>query len=262
MKKELEKFLNNTTEEIKNLDFEKIDEAKRKEIENLIVKADKQLKTLLNRDVNLHKAIHESNYVKNKDTISNVGAYQVLAAFNLLLLFAIGKNIENINEQTRLSEKLRDINQNYDTYKKIVTDYYFLNNKDLTEILLSDKTISEIRNEQTMLLQELNNCAEAIKKETKNHNAFSKAIHLIWEFDTTKGLDADNVKVVLSYVNDLFSANVNEQDVVNIATLNQVIMNNNFDLDIKTEFTRELLQELSDQATNEKNKVLDVEFER
>ena len=239
MKKELKKFVENFAKKVEKLDLKPFLQKG-----NRIATNSAQQISELKHEMMRHEEQGQENVIS-----ALAGAAFFRIATRAFILAEIVKRLEQQRDVEKLTDRLEEINKNEELFDKILDDYKFMDKEQLADMVLdTDKTLTEIRSEQQELLTNLQASKEAIEPTVEGHSDYSKAAHLLLEFDTAYGLDETNAKIALAYANDAYGADLNARDVANIAVVNNAIVNGEKEFDFGAEIDRPKLEMAASEA--------------
>jgi len=201
LKEEMERFKNNF---FKN----------QKELENHQSVAHKQFLFLQKEE----ERILKNNEIFLKSESGKIAGMNGIALLFLYLdLVQKSKFAKNEQERFKYLQKLQEINDNFEQYKKIEQGFHFVKDKELlvNKLMNFEKTFEEIFYESGKLLENLNTSKKNVERliDTSEFSKKTIALLVAENFDQNFGLDKDNVIFVKDYLNFEFDTNVSIQDL-------------------------------------------------
>jgi len=171
------------------------------------------------------RILNENQHFLRSEAVKVFALSGISLLFLFLHFFEEAKFAENEMERNAYLNKLQEINNNFELYKKIEQDYFFVQNKELIVEKLMDtkRTIEEIRQNQIQFLENMKKAEEKIQKDENFNKMPPKKIALLvgMEFDKIVGLTRENVLFVKDYLNHKFNTNLSIKDMIKIKEISK-----------------------------------------
>ena len=171
------------------------------------------------------RILNENQHFLRSEAVKVFALSGISLLFLFLHFFEKTKFAENEMERNAYLNKLQEINNNFELYKKIERDYFFVQSKELIveKLMNTKKTIEEIRQNQIQFLENMKKAEEKIQKD-KNFNKLppKKVAFLVGiEFDKIAGLTRKNVFFAKDYLNHKFNTNLSIKDMIKIKEISK-----------------------------------------